>query len=470
MKTIFRTLILTAMLCMAAPRALAQGFVVNLSDGSQMLFPINAVSNVSIYGTDQEQISVSASSLTLTADGAKKTVTVTTNVYAYAVSTSESWLTVTTSVNASGEKYISVGAEPNPSTTARTATVTLTAGNAKATVKVTQTGEAYIKPASTSVSFGEASATKTVALTTNSSSVTAISSTSWLTPTVSSDGATLTLKVTANTVSTARTATVTLTAGSATATISVTQAAATFPATKIFTVTGNGKTVTFNMKLVEAGTFQMGSDAADDNDWDKPVHSVTLTKDYYMGETEVTQALWYAVMGQNPTSDGSQWESTYGLGDSNPAYYVSWNDCQTFISKLNALTGVTFRLPTEAEWEFAAKGGNKSQGYTYAGSNKLGDVAWYSGNSSSKTHEVATKAPNELGLYDMSGNVWEWCQDLYGSYSSSAQTDPTGPTSGSLRVLRGGSWDSDAANCRVADRGWTYATYRSGNLGFRLGL
>ena len=384
MKAIFRTL-LAAVLCMATPHALAQGFVVNLSDGSQMLFPLSSVSNVSIYGTGQEQISVSASSLTLNADDAMKTVTVTTNVFAYAVSVSESWLTVTTAVSTSGNKYISVGAEPDHGTTARTATITLTAGAATATVNVTQNG-------------------------------------------------------------------------------------ATVSATKSFTVTGNGKTVTFNMKLVEAGTFQMGSDAADAFDWEKPVHSVTLTKDYYMGETEVTQALWYAVMGQNPTSDGSQWESTYGLGDSNPAYYVSWNDCQTFISKLNALTGVTFRLPTEAEWEFAAKGGNKSQGYTYAGSNKLGDVAWYSGNSSSKTHEVATKAPNELGLYDMSGNVWEWCQDLYGSYSSSAQTDPTGPTSGSLRVLRGGSWDSDAANCRVADRGWTYATYRSGNLGFRLGL
>ena len=468
MKTIFRTLILTAMLCMAAPRALAQGFVVNLSDGSQMLFPINAVSNVSIYGTDQEQISVSASSLTLTADGAKKTVTVTTNVYAYAVSTSESWLTVTTSVNASGKKYISVGAEPNPSTTARTATVTLTAGNAKATVKVTQTGEAYIKPASTSVSFGDASATKTVALTTNSSSVTAISSTSWLTPTVSSDGATLTLKVTANTVSTARTATVTLTAGSATATISVTQAATTIPATKTFTVTGNGKTVTFRMKLVEAGTFQIGSTTGESDE--QPVHYVTLTKNYYMGETEVTQALWYAVMGQKPTSDGDQWSSTYGLGDDNPAYYVSWNDCQEFITKLNTLTGVTFRLPTEAEWEFAAKGGNKSQGYTYAGSNTIGDVAWYWDNSSSKTHEVKGKAPNELGLYDMSGNVWEWCQDWYGSYSSDAQTDPTGAASGYFRLLRGGGWFNSATYCRVADRDGNTPTGRGNYDGFRLAL
>ena len=382
MKAIFRTL-LAAVLCMAAPHALAQGFVVNLSDGSQMLFPLASVSNVSIYGTGQEQISVSASSLTLNADDAMKTVTVTTNVFAYAVSVSESWLTVTTAVSTSGNKYISVGAEPNHGTTARTATITLTAG-------------------------------------------------------------------------------------AATATVNVTQNAATVSATKSFTVTGNGKTVTFNMKLVEAGTFQMGR--AGSEDVATPVHQVTLTKDYYMGETEVTQALWYAVMGQKPTSDGSQWESTYGLGDNYPAYRVSWDDCQTFITKLNALTGATFRLPTEAEWEFAAKGGKKSQGYTYAGSNTIGNVAWYEDNSSSKTHEVATKAPNELGLYDMSGNVWEWCQDWYGSYSSSAQTDPTGPSSGSNRVLRGGYWDNPASSCRVKFRFSHAPGYRNYFLGLRLVL
>ena len=246
--------------------------------------------------------------------------------------------------------------------------------------------------------------------------------------------------------------------------------------TKSFTVTGNGKTVTFRMKLVEAGTFQMGSTTGLDRE--QPVHQVTLTKDYYMGETEVTQALWYAVMGQKPTSDGSQWSSTVGLGDNNPAYFVSWDDCQTFITKLNALTGVTFRLPTEAEWEFAAKGGNKSQGYTYAGSNTIDDVAWcyensYALGSSSPdygTHAVATKAPNELGLYDMSGNVREWCQDWYGSYSSSTQTDPTGSTSGSNRVDRGGGWDNYATNCRVAYRFWDDAALRRYNLGFRLGL
>ena len=238
--------------------------------------------------------------------------------------------------------------------------------------------------------------------------------------------------------------------------------------TKAFIVMGNGKTVTFRMKLVQAGTFQMGSISNLDNE--QPVHQVTLTKDYYMGETEVTQALWYAVMGQKPTSDGSQWTSTYGLGDSNPAYYVSWNDCQAFITKLNALTGATFRLPTEAEWEFAAKGGNKRQGYNYAGSDAIDDVAWYSDNSSNMTHEVATKAPNELGLYDMNGNVWELCQDWYRDYSSDAQTDPTGPASGSNRVTRGGGWNNGKLVCHVTRRAGLSDANRVNYTGFRLML
>ncbi len=245
---------------------------------------------------------------------------------------------------------------------------------------------------------------------------------------------------------------------------------------KNFTVTGNGKTVNFKMIKVEAGTFQMGSDSGDSDE--KPVHQVTLTKDYFMGETEVTQGLWYAVMGQSPTSDGSKWSSTSGLGDSNPAYYISYEDCQKFLTKLNQLTGQQFRFPTEAEWEYAAKGGKKSQGYTYAGSNTIGDVAWYTVNSYDKgssnpdygTHEVKTKNANELGLYDMSGNVREWCADWYGSYNNGSQTDPTGPTSGSCRVFRGGSWYSTATYCRVADRSDDSPSYRFGYLGFRLAL
>lgn len=236
---------------------------------------------------------------------------------------------------------------------------------------------------------------------------------------------------------------------------------------KYFTVNG----VSFKMVRVEGGTFQMGatpeqgSEAKDD---EKPAHSVTLS-DYYIGETEVTQALWYAVMGQRPTSSGSQWESAYGLGDNYPVYYVSWHNCQTFINKLNQLTGMNFRFPTEAEWEFAARGGNASQGYKYAGSNTIGYVAWCSGNSNGMTHPVAGKAPNELGLYDMSGNVYEWCQDWYNSdyYSYSPQTNPTGPSSGTNRVVRGGSW-YDGSGCRVSSRNYFITSMGNNIIGLRL--
>ena len=234
------------------------------------------------------------------------------------------------------------------------------------------------------------------------------------------------------------------------------------------------KGVTFKMIKVEAGTFQMGSSSGDSDE--KPVHQVTLPQDYYMGETEVTQALWYAVMGQSPTSDGSKWTSSYGLGDNYPAYYISYNDISSFLTKLNTLvasklpSGMKFRFPTEAEWEYAAKGGNKSKGYTYSGSDNIGDVAWYAGNLSSSTHEVKTKAANELGIYDMSGNVWEWCYDWYGDYSSSAQTDPTGATSGSNRVLRGGCWGYYASFCRSANRSSNAPADRGSSDGVRLAL
>ena len=199
-----------------------------------------------------------------------------------------------------------------------------------------------------------------------------------------------------------------------------------------------------NMVYVEGGTFTMGATAEQKKTTksEKPTHSVTLSS-FYIGKYEVTQSLWKAVMGSNP----SHFE-----GDNLPVENVSWNDCQTFLRKLNAMTGKNFRLPTEAEWEFSARGGNWSRGYQYSGSNVLSDVAWYYDNSGSKTHNVGTKAPNELGIYDMSGNVWEWCQDRKGSYSSSAQTNPKGPSSGSLRVFRGGSWFDFAGSCRVALR------------------
>ena len=226
-----------------------------------------------------------------------------------------------------------------------------------------------------------------------------------------------------------------------------------------FTVNG----VSFEMVCVEGGTFHMGatSEQEDDADSDeKPVHSVTLSS-YYIGKTEVTQALWQAVMGSNPS---------YFKGSALPVESVSWDDCQEFIQKLNRLTGRNFRLPTEAEWEFACRGGNNSRGYKYSGSNDIDNVAWYWDNSGGKTHPVGTKAPNELGIYDMSGNVWEWCSDWYADYTSYSQTDPTGPQSGSGRVRRGGGWGYCARDCRSSNRDGRIPTYRIIHLGLRLAL
>ena len=220
--------------------------------------------------------------------------------------------------------------------------------------------------------------------------------------------------------------------------------------------------ISIDMVRVEAGTFTMGATAEMKIPWDdeKPTHRVTLTNDYYIGKYEVTQALWKAVMGNNPSSF---------KGDNLPVEEVSWDDCQDFISKLNRITGKTFRLPTEAEWEYAARGGNKSRGYQYSGSSNLSDVAWYKDNSGSKTHTVGTKQPNELGIYDMCGNVWEWCQDWYGKYSSSSQVNPTGAASGSSRVNRGGCLINDARDCRSSCRGNNTPGGR-GYLGLRLVL
>ena len=219
--------------------------------------------------------------------------------------------------------------------------------------------------------------------------------------------------------------------------------------------------ISIDMVRVEAGTFTMGATAEMKIPWDdeKPTHRVTLTNDYYIGKYEVTQALWKAVMGNNPSSF---------KGDNLPVEEVSWDDCQDFISKLNRITGKTFRLPTEAEWEYAARGGNKSRGYQYSGSSNLSDVAWYKDNSGSKTHTVGTKQPNELGIYDMCGNVWEWCQDWYGKYSSSSQVNPTGAASGSSRVNRGGCL-IDARDCRSSCRDNNTPGSR-GYLGLRLVL
>ena len=215
--------------------------------------------------------------------------------------------------------------------------------------------------------------------------------------------------------------------------------------------------------MVEGGTFTMGATAEQESDafdYEKPAHQVTLS-DYYIGKYEVTQEEWQAVMGKNPS---------YQKGNNNPVENVSWNDCQKFIKKLNQLTGLKFALPTEAQWEYAARGGNKSKGYKYSGSNNIDDIAWYYSNNGRKKHQVGTKQPNELGIYDMAGNVSEWCSDWYGSYSSSSQTNPVGPSSGSNRVLRGGGWGDDARGCRVSYRDDFRPSYRLPYIGFRVVL
>ncbi len=217
-----------------------------------------------------------------------------------------------------------------------------------------------------------------------------------------------------------------------------------------------------NMVYVEGGTFTMGATAeqgSDAKDYEKPAHQVTLS-DYKIGRYEVTQREWEAVMGSNI----SQYKG-YDL----PANYVSWDECQKFISKLNSLTGKKYRMPTEAEWEYAARGGNRSRGYKYAGSDNIGSVAWYESNGGHTPHAVGSKQPNELGLYDMSGNVMEWCQDYAGNYSSYHQTNPKGPSSGSERIIRNGSEVDDADICRVSRRESTWPG-RHDLIGLRLAI
>jgi formylglycine-generating enzyme required for sulfatase activity len=226
---------------------------------------------------------------------------------------------------------------------------------------------------------------------------------------------------------------------------------------------------TFEMVSVAGGTFSMGctSEQSDCDSDESPSHQVTLSN-YYIGKHEVTQGLWKAVMNSNPS---------YFTGNDNlPVENVSWTQCTTFVRTLNGLVsrsdGMKYRLPTEAEWEYASRGGSNSNGYKYSGSDAIGNVAWYWDNSSSGTKPVGTKSASELGIDDMSGNVWEWVSDWYNSsyYNSFPQANPTGPLTGSDRVYRGGSWDIGARNCRVSIRGYYYPGGSGGDIGFRLVL
>ena len=273
------------------------------------------------------------------------------------------------------------------------------------------------------------------------------------------------------------------------------KAATTMDGNRTFTVNG----VSFEMVAVKGGTFTMGATSEQGSDAEsdeEPTHSVTLS-DYYIGQSEVTVGLFRTFInetgyrtdaekeGWSYIWTGSSWDRKNGVNwkygangrvrnsseDNHPVINVSWNDAKAFCEWLARKTGHNFSLPTEAEWEYAARGGNKSNGYKYSGSNNIDNVAWYTSTTNdSGTKPVGTKSPNELGIYDMSGNVWEWCQDWYGNYSSGSQSNPQGPSAGSYRVLRGGGWCSFAGGCRVSYRFNYGPGGRSYNFGFRVVL
>ena len=415
-------------------------------------------------------ISLDTSSLEFTASSGSKSFTITSNT-SWTVSSDQSWCSVSPS-SGSNNGSVKVKVSENTQTSARTATITVKTDVGSRTVSVTQSGASEQVSLNVSeMEFAAGSGSKILRITSNTQWAVS-SNRSWcsVSPTSGNGEGSVTVSVDENTSTSSRTATITVESASITRTLAVTQSGATpTPSSDNRTFTVGG--VQFKMVFVEGGTFTMGatSEQGDDAyDDEKPTHSVTLSS-YSIGETEVTQALWQAVMGSNPS---------YFSGSQKPVEQVSWDDCQNFIIKLNALTGENFRLPTEAEWEYAARGGNKSRGYKYAGSNNIDNVAWYwdnipsqsSGSAGYGTQVVATKSPNELGLYDMSGNVYEWCQDWYGSYSSGSQTNPTGQASGSGRVSRGGSWINGARSCRVSLRDDGGPTYRSIIIGLRLAL
>jgi len=217
------------------------------------------------------------------------------------------------------------------------------------------------------------------------------------------------------------------------------------------------------MVYVKGGTFTMGATPEQGGYWEeneKPSHKVTLS-DFYIGKYPVTQAQWCKAMVNNPS---------HFKGNDLPVEMVSWDDVQEFIKKLNQNTGKNYRLPTEAEWEYAARGGSQSLGFKYSGSNYIGEVAWYGGNSGNKTHPAGAKNENELGIYDMCGNVWEWVNDWYESYNVSWNSNPEGAASGSSRVMRGGSWLFNAGGSRISSRSASFPGTHAYDLGFRIAI
>ena len=349
------------------------------------------------------------------AKGGEQTITVTAPAaWTIRKSSGNDWLTIKPESGNAGTTQVTLTAAENTTTGSRTATLTIKSGELTKSINVSQSAATpEILLDINNMEFTSGSASKTFKISSNTS-WTVSSDQTWcnISPTYGNGDGSVTVNVEENSSTSERSATITVKSDAGNKTVSVKQSGGEVtpvptPSTsqyRTFTVGG----VQFKMVFVEGGTFTMGATG------------YTLSS-YSIGETEVTQALWQAVMGSNPS---------YFKGNNRPVEQVTLTDCQTFVKKLNSITGENFRLPTEAEWEYAARGGNKSLGYRYAGSNTIGNVAWYSGNSNSQTHDVATKQANELGIFDMSGNVREWCSDpyLYGHEEY---------------VIRGGAWYSD---------------------------
>ncbi len=441
----------------------------------------------STSGEVSPSITLGKSSLSFGASSSSETVTVTSNVE-WDFECSESWVTV----SKGSASQLNVSVSDNYSSSARNASISLKQQGKSTTlaaISVSQSGAAVsdeISASKTSLSFTADGGSENITVTSNFTWET-ISKPSWITlsPSRGTNGSTSVVMTADKSTSTSeRTGTIKLGKGSTSVSIAVSQAAlSSIKYSQTFTVTGNGKTVKFKMIYVQGGTFTMGPTSEqydnsneEDEFWSNYgfPHSVTL-KDYCIGETEVTQALWYAIMGEEPVSDLPyylKWWYGFGEGDNYPAYSISYNDCQKFINKLNSITGKNFRLPTEAEWEFAARGGTKSRGYRYAGSNSVDDVAWYIENSykiDTKCREVATKRANELGIYDMSGSLQEWCSDWFDwSRIRDPQTNPQGPSSGERKVIRNGSWSNGEVMHRLVVRFSGGLDDHSIGLGMRL--
>ena len=398
------------------------------------------------------ELTTNIDSISTTVEGEDKSISVTSNMLWKATCDAD-WVTFSPTSGDKGTTSVKVSVAANTVTSTRTATIKVTNSEYNVTkeISVTQAESAPALTVDTNSILIYANGTTQAIVINSNISWTANCNADWITllsTTGASGTSTLKFDISTNASEATRTTTIEV----------VNQEYGISENINVIQEADDIETaLDLKMIYVKGGTFSMGSTNGDS--YEQPVHSVTLDS-YYIAETEVTQAQWRAVMGTNPS---------YYKGDNRPVEQVSWDDAMEFCKKLSELTGKKYTLPTEAQWEYAARGGNKSHGYEYSGSNYIGDVAWYEGNFDNSGHRVVkTKKPNELGIYDMSGNVWEWCLDRYGSYSSSSQKNPTGPSSGEYRVLRGGCAINPANALRVAKRNSKTPSHIGNGLGFRV--